>query len=208
MRILPTLLLLTVLTAITMAITASTVSATISVTREPTSACGDAVLNGPHVVDGGCHVNFRSEGPVPMNAHIPGMGEILLNSCTIDIEAQLSADGEGWVKRATLGTTGPMCVRRVCDEANMTFRPWRLHIREVGPAGVAIVLTLCLRTIGESEGARGLDCTLQVPFGRPSTHRYEFSAAPAQRCAEVPIVSMTGHFTTPGPEHVEIVHAP
>ena len=66
MRILPTLLLLTVLTAITMAITASTVSATISVTREPTSACGDAVLNGPHVVDGGCHVNFRSEDSVPM----------------------------------------------------------------------------------------------------------------------------------------------
>ena len=207
MRILPKLLLLTVMTATAMALTASAASATISVTREPTSACGIVVLN-VHTVDGGCHVNLRSEAGIPLFAHLPGMGEVQLSNCTIDIEAQIGANGEGYVKRATLILPDPPCTRRVCDEANMTFRPWRLHIREVGVGQEAAFITFCLRTLAESEGATGFVCTLRIPLVTSSTHRYELLATVTQRCAEQSIVSMVGHFTTQGPEYVEIFHPP
>ena len=182
MRIARQLLLLALTATAATALAASTATATITVNAEPGGLC-PVVANVGHVVGGGCHVNITSEGNVPLNAHIPGMGEILQLTCTIDIEARIGADGEGWVNRATLNTIDPNCTRRVCDEIPMTFRPWRIHIQEPSAGLERIRLTFCLRTIAAGEGAVGQPCTLTLPFATTATHRYRITASPAQRCA-------------------------
>ena len=205
MRIARKLLLLALTATAAMALAASTASATISVNAEPGGAC-PAVSNVSHVVTGGCHVNFISEGGVSLNAHIPGLGEILQSRCTLDVEARFGPDGEGWVNRATLNTLDPGCARRTCDELPMTFRPWRVHIRETAAATEQIRITFCRRTIPQGEGAAGQLCTLNLPFTATATHRYRITASPAQRCAEIPVLSLTGDFSTQGPEHIEVIH--
>ena len=199
-------LMLLALTATTATVLAtSTATATISVNAEPGGPC-PAVSNISHVVTGGCHVNITSEGKVPLNAHIPGMGEIVISSCTVDLEARIGPDGEGWINRATFDTTDPACARRPCDELPMTFRPWRIHFRETGAATEVTRVTFCLRTVSAGEGTAGQLCTLNVPLTTRATHHYGVTASPVQRCAELPVASITGDFQTAGPEHIEIIH--
>ena len=205
MRIARKLLLLALTAACATALAASTATATISVNAEPGGPC-PAVSNISHVVTGGCHVNFISEGGVSLNAHIPGLGEILQSRCTLDVEARFGPDGEGWVNRATLNTIDPNCTRRVCDEIPMTFRPWRIHIQEPSAGEERIRTTLCLRTIPDGEGAAGQLCTLVVPLITIATHRYRVLATPAQRCAQLVVASVTADLQTQGPEQIEIIH--
>lgn len=178
--------------------------------------CGTATIVD-HVVIGGCHIEF--EGHISLYAHIPS--ETLIMSCHWDIEAQLGADGQGFVTRVDM--TAPSeppevpCMRRPCEEQvdiSHVLRPWPVSVTEVAPGEERLEITFCLHGAAEEETAPGSDCELHLPFTALGDHSYELGREGQHAFCEVspsPFpTSFRDHFELEGgsTERIEVIHHP
>lgn len=107
-----------------------------------------------HVVGGGCHAKFRSEGDVPLVAYIPY--PTVMTSCRWQLDAQIGGDDAGYIAWVLLTApdTGVPCVP-ISARKPTAKSPWALQLNEVAGAE-----SLARRGVpGGSQGS----CTVHLP---------------------------------------------
>lgn len=169
-------ILLAAIGAATFAMTASAASAQIEVLHEDGEHCEPVELL-QHLATGGCFVELKSTGEVPLYANLPGVGVVALSNCEWHLLARIGEDGAGWVFWARLtGHPAPSvpCLREPCDE----FPPshvelmWPLQIEESN-GQATLELTYCTRHLSTPEGEGHIACRLHIPVSDLGNHEIE-----------------------------------
>lgn len=141
-----------------------------------------------HTVEGGCHVEYRSEGHIQAIAYNPG--PVLGFTCDLHLEARIGEGGSGYVTEVEATTEpGGTCDRAPCDEASHEMIPWPIQVTENAGTRTAHI-ELCLRPSAGSEGSPGLNCTLHLPFIHRANHDHSIGTHTERRCENLPTVAI------------------
>jgi len=223
MRLARKLFLLAAMALAALALTATTANAQVEVIDEDgfNDHCPAVTVVNDHDVVGGCHVEYKSEGDVPLVVQTAG-GPVTLSSCEFHLSGRVGENGSGYIDNALLTDevppSNPPCTRTPCDEpSNAAHHPhaellWPIAFTEID--GVeTLEATFCLRPTANPEGSGNTPCEVHLPWTDNGGHNYEIGAPTGiYSCENLPPVSITrAHFvneTDPelGTEDVEIIH--
>lgn len=206
MRLVHRLFLTSVLGLAAVALAASPASA-LTVTQEPgNTACPAGPTVVAHVVTGGCHATFASNGALTMLAHT-GAAEVVISSCSVSGELRVDSAGVGFLTNQILTGSPSNCTRRACDEAgNMRKIPWP-KVLEGTVAAPTAEMTFCLIPTSAAEGTAGAICTIHG-LATANGHTYTISTVglPSNEaaCEQIPTIEVVGSATSTATERIEI----
>ncbi len=187
-----------------LALTAATATAQIEFLDEETDQHCPALVVVEHSVGGGCHVEYESEGHIPLVAYIPG--PVVISNCNVHLEARIGEDGAGYITQALLTNEpvppNPPCTREPCDEPAPGHEDllWPLQLEENGPGQESIETEFCLRvanSAGGVEGGASARCEVHLPFTHVLSHDHELGDDAEYFCEVSPI---------PAPVSIQRVH--
>jgi hypothetical protein len=209
------------LTALALGATTANAENPVEVVDEETAEHCTAVGIVGHTVSGGCHIEYESEGHVPLIAYVPT--PVILSQCVVHLDAQVGEDGSGYINGATLAVgdvvESPGCTRAPCDELGSgAMLPWPLQIVEGETAtdpSEDVEVEFCLRTVASGQGGAPSRCQVHVPITQDAVnHNHEIGTPAGEYFCEVspqpfPISIGDAHFNVEDPaatEDIEILH--
>jgi hypothetical protein len=203
-----------------LALGVGTASAQVEVMEEDGGHCSPVSIVG-HTVSGGCHVEYRSEGHIPIVAYTPS--PVVVASCRWHISARIGEGGAGYLTAASftdeVPPTSPPCGRAPCDESGAiggsAMIPGPLRIEENAPGQESIEMEFCMRMVAAGEGGTPTRCQVHLPFNQQfGTHDHEIGAVDSEYFCEVapfPISIRNVHLINEVPaaqstEDIELIH--
>lgn len=187
---------------------AASMASAVTVRQEPgNTACPAGPTVAAHIVTGGCHATFTSNGGIPLLAHT-GAAEVAVSNCTVSFEARVNSAGSGFITNQVFGG-GAACTRAPCDEVTgfMRKHPWPLTLTSFGGGVFTLEVTFCLRTVAGGEFRAGSLCTVHfVIIASGHTYTAHPSAGVGQEaaCEGLPQVEISGSFNSTATERFEL----